>query len=143
MGIAIRYANTHDAEAIALICSDDLGYSCSDALVSAKLSGIDKSREAVFVADFDGKVIGYVHVEKYDTLYMETLANILGLAVRNDSRRLGAGRMLMKAAEDWAMENGAVGVRLNSGGQRKEAHVFYRAVGYLSEKEQLRFLKMF
>lgn len=143
MGITIRYANTHDAEAIALICSDDLGYSCSDTLVSAKLSGIDKSREAVFVADFDGKVIGYVHVEKYDTLYMETLANILGLAVRNDSRRLGAGRMLMKAAEDWAMENGAVGVRLNSGGQRKEAHAFYRAVGYLLEKEQLRFLKMF
>lgn len=143
MGITIRYANTPDAGAIALICSDDLGYSCSDTLVRAKLSGIDKSREAVFVADFDGKVIGYVHVEKYDTLYMETLANILGLAVRNDSRRLGAGRMLMKTAEDWAMENGAVGVRLNSGGQRKEAHAFYRAVGYLSEKEQLRFLKMF
>ena len=49
----------------------------------------------------------------------------------------------MKAAEDWARENGAVGVRLNSGGQRKEAHAFYRAVGYHSEKEQLRFLKMF
>ena len=143
MGITIRYANTHDSEAIALICSDDLGYICSDTLVRAKLSGLDKSREAVFVADFDGKVIGYVHVEKYDTLYMETLANILGLAVRNDSRRLGAGRMLMEAAEDWARENGAVGVRLNSGGQRKEAHAFYRAVGYNSEKEQLRFLKMF
>lgn len=143
MSIAIRYANTDDAEAIALICSEDLGYSCSDTLVKTKLSGVDKSREAVFAAESEGKVIGYVHVERYDTLYMETLANILGLAVRNDSRRLGAGRMLMAAAEDWARENGAVGVRLNSGGQRKEAHAFYRAVGYLSEKEQLRFLKMF
>lgn len=143
MSIAIRYANTHDAEAIALICSEDLGYSCSDTLVKAKLSGLDKSREAVFVADYEGRVIGYVHVERYDTLYMETLANILGLAVRSNSRWLGEGRMLMKAAEDWARENGAVGVRLNSGGQRKEAHAFYRAVGYLSEKEQMRFLKMF
>lgn len=143
MGIAIRYANTDDAGEIAVICSEDLGYCCSDTLVRAKLSGLDKSREAVFVADFQGKVIGYVHVERYDTLYMETLANILGLAVRNDSRRLGAGRMLMKAAEDWARENSAVGVRLNSGVQRKEAHAFYRAVGYTSEKEQLRFLKMF
>ena len=143
MGIAIRYANTDDAEAITVICSEDLGYSCSDTLVKAKLSGLDKSRKAVFVADYEGRVIGYVHVERYDTLYMETLANILGLAVRDDSRRLGAGRMLMKAAENWARENGAVGVRLNSGEQRKEAHAFYRAVGYLSEKEQLRFLKMF
>ena len=143
MGIVIRYANTDDAEAIAVICSEDLGYSCSDTLVRAKLSELDKSREAVFAAELGGSVIGYVHVERYDTLYMETLANILGLAVRNDSRRLGAGRMLIRAAEDWAREHGAVGVRLNSGGQRKEAHAFYRAVGYLSEKEQLRFLKMF
>ena len=143
MGIVIRYADTDDAEAIAVICSEDLGYGCSDTLVRAKLSELDKSREAVFAAELEGRVIGYVHVERYDTLYMETLANILGLAVRNDSRRLGAGRMLMKAAEVWARENGAVGVRLNSGGQRKEAHAFYRAVGYLSEKEQLRFLKLF
>ena len=32
-------------------------------------------------------------------------------------------------------------VRVNSGFSRKEAHEFYRSLGYNNEKEQIRFLK--
>lgn len=143
MQLTIRNAVIDDYKAIAAISREDLGYDCSDELVRLKLEKLDTSREAVFAAVCDNCVIGYVHAEKYDTLYFETLVNILGLAVKSDSRRIGAGRRLMEAAECWAKENGAVGVRLNSGITRTGAHDFYRAVGYNSEKQQMRFMKKF
>ncbi len=42
-----------------------------------RLSLIDNRRERVFVAEYENNVIGYVHVKRYDTLYSETLVNIL------------------------------------------------------------------
>lgn len=126
-----------------MICSEDLGYNCSAAFVRQKLMSLDLSREAVFAAQAGNRVIGYIHIEKYDLLYFETLANVLGLAVRADSRRNGTGKLLIEAAENWAREIGAVGIRLNSGASRTDAHSFYRAVGFDSEKHQLNFLKKF
>ncbi len=140
----IRNASADDYKAIAEISHNDLGYgSCSDELVRQKLNDIDPIREAVFVAETENGIIGYIHAEKYDTLYSETLVNILGLAVRADSRRNGAGKRLMEAAEGWAREKSAKGIRLNSGAARTGAHGFYRSVGFNSEKQQIRFIKFF
>ena len=69
------------------------------------------------------------------------MINILGIAVSSDYRRQGIGRALLSRAEDWGNEQGINIVRLNSGGSRKEAHNFYRAMGYNDEKMQVRFLK--
>lgn len=139
--IIVRKAECADAARIAEIWRNDLGYDCSEELVRRKLPKLEAHREAVFTAEQRGQVVGVIHVEKYETLYMETLGNILGLAVSGEFRRRGVGRRLMQAAEEWAGKIGAVGVRLSSGGYRKEAHAFYRALGYGSEKTQIRFLK--
>lgn len=141
--IIIRKACIDDCAAIAEISRSDLGYDCTAEFVRAKLQKQDTSRETVFVAVCENEVIGYVHIEKYDTLYSAPLANILGLAVSADNRRNGAGTMLMDAAEVWAKDIGAAGVRLNSGASRLGAHEFYRARGYNSEKQQIRFIKSF
>lgn len=140
--LKVREAMLEDYKSIAEISRNDLGYLCEDNLVKTRLSVIDSRRECVFVAEYENEVIGYVHVERYDTLYMETVANILGLAVSAEKRRMGAGHLLMSEAESWAKSIGAVGVRLNSGASRTGAHEFYRAIGYNLEKEQIRFLKM-
>lgn len=142
MEVTVREAAIEDYEAIAEISRNDLGYQCEDELVKRKLSLLDKRRECVFVALYDNQVIGYVHVEKYDTLYLEPLANILGLAVSFKHQRRGAGRLLITKAEAWAKSMGAVGVRLTSGAPRTGAHEFYRAIGYHQEKEQIRFFKL-
>ncbi|MGN0586715.1 MAG: GNAT family N-acetyltransferase [Oscillospiraceae bacterium] len=139
----IRKADIYDNIAIAELSKSDLGYDCTAEFVRSKLEKLDESREAVFAAVCGDEVIGYVHVERYDTLYMETLANILGIAVRADFRRNGAGSLLIKAAESWARDMGAAGVRLNSGAERVGAHEFYRACGFNSEKQQIRFIKSF
>ena len=88
-----------------------------------------------------GKVAGYVHAEIYNLLYFESMVNILGLAVASDCRRQGTGKALMHRVEEWAKERGIKEIRLNSGGTRKEAHEFYRAIGFNDEKVQVRFLK--
>ena len=137
----IREATLEDAFAICNISCADLGYDCSCEFVSTRISNLDKGREKVFVAEVNGIVAGYVHAEKYQTLYFEPMINILGLAVSAEFRRRGIGRMLLKHAERWANEEGIHKIRLNSGGSRKEAHSFYRAMGYSNEKEQIRFVK--
>lgn len=137
----VRKADINDASAIYGLCTDDLGYECSEELVLNRLKNIDGSREAVFAADIDGTAVGYIHAEVYNTLYFESMINILGLAVSRSHRRQGIGRALITCAENWAKEQGVNIVRLNSGSSRKEAHEFYRAMGYDNEKMQVRFLK--
>ena len=137
----IREATIEDAFAICNISCADLGYDCSCEFVSTRISNLDKGREKVFVAEVNGIVAGYIHAEKYQTLYFEPMINIQGLAVSSEFRRRGIGRMLLKRAEHWANEVGIHKIRLNSGASRKEAHSFYRAMGYSNEKGQIRFIK--
>ena len=137
----IREATIEDAFAICNISCSDLGYDCSCEFVSTRISNLDKGREQVFVAEVNGIVAGYIHAEKYQTLYAEPMINILGLAVSSKFRRHGIGRMLLNCTECWANEEGINKIRLNSGTSRKEAHSFYRAMGYNNEKGQIRFIK--
>ena len=137
----IREAVPADAEIIAGISRDEMGYPCSTDIVRQRLEELDKRREVVFTAEADGEVIGYIHVEEYKVLYCETMANYLGVAVSSRYRRMGAGTALIKAAEDWALSRGITMMRLNSGSTRTGAHEFYRSMGYTDDKTQLHFIK--
>lgn len=143
--VKIRQATTSDIPAMNELFRKDLGYEeCRLEIVEKQFAGLDNSREAVFVAeagDDSDHIAGVIHVEKYNVLYFPTMANILGLAVAADYRRQGIGSALLKRAEEWARENGASSMRLNSGESRKQAHEFYRAQGYIDDKKQLRFIK--
>lgn len=139
--IKIRKINLSDAMEIQKISLEDLGYECSLSLVENKINSLDENREQVFVACKDGTVAGYIHVEKYDTLYFVTMCNVLGLAVKKDFQKMGIGKALVLAGENWAKENGINYMRVNSGISRVAAHKFYQHLGYKSEKEQLRFIK--
>ena len=137
----IRPAAKSDVKEMTEIINTSLGYPCSEELVEEKLKSVDRDREEVFVSVVDGKVNGFIHVEKYDTLYFETLCNVLGLAVANSAKRRGIGSALIQAAESWAKNKGIYAMRLNSGGKRSEAHTFYKNLGYDDVKEQQRFMK--
>lgn len=139
--VKIKRVSIEDADAICMISSEDLGYPCEISLVKRKIEKLNDNREAAYVAMMDGIVVGYIHVEKYDTLYFETMANILGLVVKSGYQHNGIGKELVFAAEKWAAENEIRTMRLNSGTSRTDAHNFYRHLGYDSEKEQLRFMK--
>ena len=69
------------------------------------------------------------------------MANVLGLSVKKEFQKMGIGRALLEAAENWARENGIKMMRLNSGINRTDAHQFYKHLDYISEKDQKRFIK--
>lgn len=135
----VRKVNAQDATAICKISSEDLGYECNTELVFERLTQLDSGREIVFVAEIDNIVVGYIHAEIYNLLYHETMVNVLGIAVSSDCRRSGVGRSLLEHTKNWAKELGINVIRLNSGSARKEAHAFYRVMGFDSEKEQICF----
>ena len=139
--IIIRQAKIEDYKDICKICCDDLGYNCSEQLVKERLEGLDKNNERVLVAVYNSEVVGYLHAQIYKTLYFEELINFLGLAVSKEYRNKKVGTKLVNEIENWAKEKGINKVRVNSGFSRKEAHEFYRSLGYNNEKEQIRFLK--
>lgn len=140
--IIIRECALKDCESIYLLNKNFLGYDFPIEETAKRLKMILKSeKDKIFVAEYDGKVIGYIHACDYDVIYAPSMKNILGLAVNSDYRKLGAGKALLTAAENWAKETGCEGIRLCSGAQRKGAHEFYKKCGYICSKEQLNFKK--
>ena len=137
----IRKAKTTDYVELQKLSFENLGYECDVELVKSRLENLDPNNECVFVAEVNSKVVGYVHIIKFNTLYYDSMANIQGMVVAKEHQRKGYGKELMKAAENWARENDIEMIRLNSGFVRPEAHEFYRAIGYSNEKEQIRFMK--
>lgn len=139
----IRIARPEDSIAIAEITAEGLGYDCVPEIIAQNIAALDSSHARLFVAEVDGEVVGFVEPLVYEAVYFSPLVNILGLAVRESHRGMGIGKALMEAAENWAKEIGATGVRLNSGADRTNAHAFYRNIGYEAKKQQIRFLKEF
>lgn len=139
----IRIARPEDSLAIAEITAEGLGYVRAPEIISQNMIALDSNHDRLFVAEINGEVVGFIEPQVYEPVYWGKLINILGLAVRKSHRGTGIGKALMEAAENWAKEIGAKGVRLNSGKSRTEAHAFYRHIGYTSEKQQIRFLKEF
>ena len=138
----IREARVADIPQMCSLFKNDLGYAeCTQEIVENQFANLDAGREAVFVAEIQGRVAGVIHIEKYDVLYFPLMSNILGLAVSSDFRRQGIGSALLKRADQGALEHKISTVRLNSGGTRTQAHQFYRAQGYVDDKTQLRFIK--
>lgn len=149
MNITIRLLKYEDCAQLSKIFQNELGYSnCSQKTVENGFNKLDGKREAVFVAvdldkgDFEDYICGVVHIELYNVLYMENMANVLGMVVAEEYQRHGIGTMLLQKAENWAKENSAMKIRLNSGANRTKAHKFYRALGYENEKMQMRFIKV-
>ncbi len=144
MEVRIRLGRTSDAEAICRLSRMELGYGYPAEKVLEKLSYLLKRPDnRIFVAEQDGAVVGYIHAVNYDVLYAPHMKNIMGLAVAEECRKQGIGRALLEAAEEWARESGAAGVRLVSGEARSGAHVFYQHCGYVCGKKQLNFHKNF
>ena len=141
---AVRRAKIEDAAAIAELNCDDLGYEYPLEKTTDKLEkALGREQEAIFVAEYSGKVVGYIHACDYDVLYAPHMKDVLGIAVSNASRKMGIGAALLEAVEQWARDTGASGIRLVSGNSRAGAHAFYRHCGYADGKKQLNFKKMF
>lgn len=142
MNYTIRECRIEDAAAIQKINAEAMGYDYSLEETAEKLSMLLQSdTDKIFVAEVNGVTAGYVHANDYELIYAPSMKNIMGIAVAKQFRRMDIGKALLEKCEQWASETGAKGIRLVSGGTRKEAHDFYRSLGYGQGRTQLNFKK--
>ena len=117
--------------------SAQLGYPTGEDALAARFARIDAmSDAAIFVAEHDHRVIGWVEVHSRWVLESEPCAEIVGLVVDGMTRRQGAGRALVSQVEEWARQQGFARVRVRSNAARVESHAFYPALGYERRKTQ-------
>jgi ribosomal protein S18 acetylase RimI-like enzyme len=89
----------------------------------------------LFVAEVDGKVVGMAHGLVRDTpplpiLVPRRYASIDNVGVKQEFRRAGIGRALMRHAEQWARTQGADSVELSVWEFNEVAQALYRSLGY-------------
>ena len=137
----IRKALISDSVALTEL-SEQLGYPTTVKEVENRVKYLlNKKDHQIFVAEYNDKIIGFISFERYDILYYPSGLNITGLVVDKNYRNTGIGKLLLKIAEKYAIENSLIFLRANSGSQRLDAHQFYRKNGFSNEKDQKRFIK--
>lgn len=141
----LRDITIFDAQEIQRISNFELGYDVDLDIVKKQIEKLTNDNKHNVIIGFENeqtrKIIGFVHAELYESLYMDTGINILGLAVDSNFQGRGIGKRLMNAIEDYALKNNISFIRLNSNVRRTEAHKFYESIGYVCDKTQKRLIK--
>jgi GNAT superfamily N-acetyltransferase len=137
----IRAARLSDAGEVAHLTTQ-LGYDLTEADAADRLSLLLlREDQRFFVADVNGRAVGWVHVVFAEYVDAEPFVLLGGLVVDQNHRRLGIGRALMDRAEVWAKERRCSMVRLTSSATRTASHRFYEGIGYTNIKTQYSFIK--
>jgi GNAT superfamily N-acetyltransferase len=133
----VRKARVTDSDEIVRL-SFQLGYEVLDSEVLKRLEKLLLNDDvAVYVMEKNRiEICGWVHVHGRHLIEAHPFAEIGGLVVDNNHRRKGIGEKLMRKCEEWARKKGYQEIRLRSGGHRKEAHEFYKRIGYKNVKWQ-------
>ena len=141
--IIVRSARTADGAEIADL-SGQLGYPASVNDMKRRIAGICEDENCMLlVAESDGCVVAWLLIHLYRQVSSDCLAQVGGLVVDEAHRNQGIGARLMERAEEWARERDCRGVMLRSRSTRKDAHAFYKRLGYSDIKTQDVFLKEF
>ena len=118
-----------DAPAVAMLATQ-LGYPADAGQIRDRLAGLAGTDGSAVVAEVDGRVVAWLHVETRRSLVADGEAQVMALVVDEGCRGRGIGAALMRHAEVWAVEHGADTVRVGSRMTRTDAHAFYQAMGY-------------
>lgn len=139
--IEIRPARPADAGDVVRL-AEQLGYPSDERRVRSLLERLTKDpRHRLWVAEMEGRVLGWIEAEIVETATSPAEVLITGLVVQEESRGAGIGARLAAAVEDWARLGGQSGVRVRSQVKRAEAHRFYERLGYELVKTQAVFRK--
>jgi GNAT superfamily N-acetyltransferase len=134
--VVVRRAKTTDAAGVAEL-SGILGYPVDRETMPRRLQQLDGREEhAVFVAETNGKIVGWIHGAEHELLVVGRMAEICGLVVAEGQRASGVGRRLVEAVEQWARGRGLDEVSVRSNVTRPESHPFYERLGYTRIKTQ-------
>ena len=138
--VRIREARLSDGTTLASLMSE-LGYETTPAEMEMRLRTIlNDSAYATLLAEVDGKIyamIGTLCHPSYE--HNDLTGKIIAMVVSKKARRGGVGKALIAAAEKEFARKGITRISLTSRLTRKDAHLFYEALGY--ERNGWRFVK--
>ena len=130
----IRRAELRDLADITELATQ-LGYPADEAAMRPRLEAALRNRaRAVFVAEGDDRVVGWIDVAIVELLSNDPFAEIHGLVVDERERGAGLGALLVAAAEAWAGERGMKRMRVRSNVVRERTRTFYERHGYVVKK---------
>lgn len=131
--VKVRDAGQEDIPALAGLMNE-LGYQTSVDQMQERFKGIAAHPDyKTIVAVLDGEVVGMGGLAK--GIYYEkngSYLRIVAFVVKSTHRSQGVGKLLLDAAEKWAVEQGLNTVLINCGNreERKPSHAFYEKMGY-------------
>jgi len=131
--LIIRDASVEDIQSLTLLMND-LGYPTHIEQMQTRFNKINSHPDyKTIVAELNGEVVGMAGLCKgifyeMDGLYMR----ILAFVVKESCRKMGIGKKMILAAEDWAIEQALHTILINSGNriERQASHLFYEQMGY-------------
>lgn len=143
--ISIRKAREADAAPIGELIAE-LGYERDPADTCDAIARLQKKQrkglDLLLVATNEkGDVGGWLQAHASEVLESGFRVELVGLIVSAKMRRLGMGRRLVAAAEQWARTLGAGSLVVRSNVNRKESHSFYPALGFKVAKTQVVYKK--
>jgi N-acetylglutamate synthase-like GNAT family acetyltransferase len=129
--VELRPARVEDAARIAELLGQ-LGYPASPEEAARRLQVVnDSDADVVWVAERENMVVGLVAIHVSAALeYDGDVAKVSAIVVDEEVRRQGVGERLMAAAEREARRRGCVLLFLTTAERRKDAHAFYRSLGF-------------
>ena len=134
-GYAQRMISIREMTAEDILASRELlaqlGYQMAVEEVRRRYAVVIRSdSHALIVAEHEGAIVALCHVYARPALDKPPEAVVQALVVDQTSRGSGVGKLMMDAAERWAVERGFDSVALSSHVARSDAHAFYKAIGY-------------
>ncbi len=139
--MTIRLATASDAPALSAL-SAELGYPVPEDVMADRMRHLEAGNDhAVFVAESDSRVIGWIDIGTVFHLQAGARGEIGGLVVAAGVRSQGVGRQLLARAEQWAKEKGIKKLVVRSNTKRADAHRFYLREKYTETKTQAVFEK--
>ena len=134
--VLIREINTADREAINDL-SFQLGYPSTPEEMAKRITAIIEHRDHyAYIAEYNQKVIGWIHAFYAIRLESEPFVEIAGLIVDQDFRQMHAGSELVAKVSSWSFLKGVKSLRVRSNTIRTDAHEFYTCLGFKKVKEQ-------
>lgn len=131
--VIIREAHEGDIEALTVLMND-LSYPTTVAEMQERFKAIAIHPDyRTILAVIDDEIVGMAGLHKGNFYEKNGMyLRILAFVVKQNIRNKGIGKILIKASEDWAVEQGLHTIIINSGNRddRKVAHVFYHKMGY-------------
>jgi len=117
--------------------SNQLGYTNDPELLFARLKHIVNLKDhAVFVAQLDGKIVGWLHCLVCLRIESPLFVEVAGLVVDENVRGQQIGKKLIETSKTWSRHQNISIMRIRCNVIRTESLQFYQALGFISNKVQ-------